>query len=75
MLCLLLEESGYAVIQCERQAAERVLDKKAGALCLMMTTDVCRRPHEQRSSSRVARIAIQLDVVVTSGPSADAAFA
>ena len=38
MLCLLLEESGYQVIQCESaEAAERVLDKNAGALCLMLT--------------------------------------
>ena len=38
MLCLLLEESGYQVIQCESaEAAERVLEKDAAALCLMMT--------------------------------------
>src|SRR5262245_18033835 len=38
MLCVLLEESGYQVIQCESaEAAERILDNNAGALCLMMT--------------------------------------
>ncbi|MGY3355960.1 CheY-like chemotaxis protein [Bradyrhizobium sp. GM0.4] len=38
MLSLLLEESGYDVIQCESaEAAELVLEKSAGALCLMMT--------------------------------------
>lgn len=38
MLSVLLEESGYRVIQCESaEAAERVLDKNAGALSLMMT--------------------------------------
>src|SRR3569833_3115025 len=38
LLCLLLEESGYQVIQCESaEAAERVLDKSAGALCLLLT--------------------------------------
>ena len=36
MLCVLLEESGYDVIQCESaEAAERVLEKSAGALCLI----------------------------------------
>ena len=38
MLSLLLEESGYQVIQCaSAEAAELVLDKNAGGLCLMMT--------------------------------------
>ena len=38
MLCLLLEESGYQVIQCESaEAAATVLENNASALSLMMT--------------------------------------
>lgn len=46
MICLLLEESGYDVIQCESaEAAELVLEKNAGALCLLMTDVQPRWPH------------------------------
>jgi two-component system cell cycle response regulator CpdR len=69
ILCLLLEESGYAVIQCESaEAAERVLDKNAGALCLMMT-DV--QLAGRMNGVELAHVAKdrnpKLDVVVTSG--------
>ncbi|MDD1537219.1 MULTISPECIES: response regulator [Bradyrhizobium] len=69
MLCLLLEESGYQVIQCESaEAAERVLEKSAGALCLMMT-DV--QLAGRMNGVELAHVAKdrnpRLDVVVTSG--------
>lgn len=69
MLSLLLEESGYQVIQCESaEAAERVLDKNAGALNLLMT-DV--ELAGRMSGVELAHIAKgrnpKLDVVVTSG--------
>ena len=69
MLSLLLEESGYQVIQCESaEAAERVLEKNAGALCLMMT-DV--QLAGRMNGVELAHIAKhrnpELDVVVTSG--------
>ncbi|RXG94026.1 response regulator [Bradyrhizobium zhanjiangense] len=69
MLCLLLEESGYQVIQCESaEDAERVLDKDAGALCLMLT-DV--QLAGSMSGVELAHVAKErnpkLDVVVTSG--------
>jgi CheY-like chemotaxis protein len=69
MLCLLLEESGYQVIQCESaEAAERVLEKNAGALSLMMT-DV--QLAGRMTGVELAHVAKdrnpKLDVVVTSG--------
>ncbi|WP_407176749.1 response regulator [Bradyrhizobium sp. STM 3562] len=69
MLCVLLEECDYDVIQCESaEAAERVLQKAAGDLALMMT-DVSLAGH--MSGVELAHIAKQhhpgLDVVVTSG--------
>jgi DNA-binding NtrC family response regulator len=69
MICLLLEESDYAVIQCESaEAAELVLDKYGSSLALMIT-DVSLAG--QMSGIALARIAIArnpgLDVIVTSG--------
>ena len=69
MLCLLLEESGYQVIQCESaEAATRVLEKNARALSLMMT-DV--QLAGRMSGVELAHVAKDrnpdLDVVVTSG--------
>lgn len=69
MLCLLLEESGYQVIQCESaEAAERVLDRDASALCLMLT-DV--QLAGRMNGVELAYVAKdrnpRLDVVVTSG--------
>ena len=69
MLSLLLEESGYHVIQCESaEAAERVLDKNAGALCLMLT-DV--QLAGRMNGIELAHVAKdrnpKLDIVVTSG--------
>lgn len=69
MLCLLLEESGYQVIQCESaEAAELVLEKSAGALCLMLT-DV--QLAGRMNGVELAHVAKdrnpKLDVVVTSG--------
>lgn len=69
MICLLLEESDYAVIQCESaEAAELVLDKHSGSLALMIT-DVSLAG--RMSGVELARIATArnpgLDVIVTSG--------
>jgi two-component system, cell cycle response regulator CpdR len=69
MLSLLLEESGYDVIQCESaEAAELVLDESAGALCLMMT-DV--QLAGRMNGVELAHVAKdrnpKLDIVVTSG--------
>lgn len=69
MLCLLLEECDYDVIQCESaEAAERVLQKTAGCLVLMMT-DV--QLAGRMNGVELARVAKDrnpaLDVVVTSG--------
>ncbi|TYO63958.1 response regulator [Bradyrhizobium hipponense] len=69
MLCLLLEESGYKVIQCESaEAAERVLEKSGGALCLMLT-DV--HLAGRMTGVELAHVAKgrypRLEVVVTSG--------
>jgi len=69
MVSMLLEESGYDVIQCESaEAAEIVLEKKAGALCLLMT-DV--QLAGRMNGVELAHIAKErnprLDVVVTSG--------
>jgi DNA-binding NtrC family response regulator len=69
MLGLLLEESGYAVIQCESaEDARRVLEQSDGALCFLMT-DVQLAGH--MSGVELAHLAKarnpRLDVVVTSG--------
>ncbi|MDH2347358.1 response regulator [Bradyrhizobium sp. SSUT18] len=69
MLSLLLEESGYQVIQCESaEAAERVLDRNVGGLCLMLT-DV--QLAGRMNGVELAHVAKhrnpKLDVVVTSG--------
>jgi len=69
MICVLLEESDYDVIQCESaEAAELVLDKFSSSLSLMMT-DVSLAG--QMNGVQLAHIARarnpDLDVVVTSG--------
>ena len=69
MLSLLLEESGYRVIECtSAEDAQRVLDKDATALCFLMT-DV--QLSGAMNGIELARIAKErnprLDVVVTSG--------
>jgi two-component system, cell cycle response regulator CpdR len=69
MICVLLEESDYDVIQCESaEAAELVLDKFSNSLSLMMT-DVSLAG--QMNGVQLAHIARarnpDLDVVVTSG--------
>ncbi|APG08525.1 hypothetical protein BKD09_09300 [Bradyrhizobium japonicum] len=69
MLSLLLEESGYQVIQCDSaEAAQRVLDRSAGALCLMLT-DV--QLAGRMTGVELAHVAKdrnpKLDIVVTSG--------
>jgi len=69
MLCVLLEESNYAVIQCESaEAAELVLDKYASTLALLIT-DVSLAG--RMNGVELARVATKrnpdLDVVVTSG--------
>jgi CheY-like chemotaxis protein len=69
MICVLLEESEYNVIQCESaEAAELVIDKVGGCLSLLMT-DV--NLAGRMNGVELARIAKErnplLDVVVTSG--------
>jgi two-component system, cell cycle response regulator CpdR len=69
MMCILLEESDYNVIQCESaEAAELVLDKYSNSLALMIT-DVGLAG--RMNGVELARIATsrnpRLDVVVTSG--------
>jgi two-component system cell cycle response regulator CpdR len=69
MICLLLEESDYDVIQCESaEAAELVLERNGGSLWLMMT-DVSLAGH--MNGIELAHIAKRrvphLDVIVTSG--------
>jgi DNA-binding NtrC family response regulator len=69
MLSLLLEESGYRVIECDRaEDAQRVLDEGVTALCFLMT-DV--ELAGAMNGVELARIAKErnprLDVVVTSG--------
>ena len=69
MMCLLLEESDYDVIQCESaEAAELILDRKGGSLWLMMT-DV--NLAGQMDGVELAHIAKErvpdLEVIVTSG--------
>ena len=69
ILCVLLEESDYHVIQCESaEAAELVIDEVGGRLSLLMT-DV--NLAGRKSGVELAYIAKarnpRLDVVVTSG--------
>ena len=69
MICVLLEESNYNVIQCESaEAAELVLDKFSSTLALMIT-DVSLAG--RMNGVELAHIATsrnpKLDVVVTSG--------
>ena len=69
MICVLLEESNYNVIQCESaEAAELVLDKCSNTLALLIT-DVSLAG--RMNGVELAHIATsrnpQLDVVVTSG--------
>jgi CheY-like chemotaxis protein len=69
MVCLLLEESGYDVIQCESaEAAEAVLERQNEAVCLLLT-DV--QLAGRMTGVELARIAMErnpgLDVIVTSG--------
>ena len=69
MICVLLEESNYNVIQCESaEAAELVLDKFSNSLALMIT-DVSLAG--RMNGVELAHIATsrnpELDVVVTSG--------
>ena len=69
MLSLLLEESGYEVIECaSAEAAERVLEEDDGAVCFLMT-DV--QLAGAMNGVELAHIAKErnphLDVVVTSG--------
>lgn len=69
MLSMLLEESGYQVIQCESaEAATRVLDKSAGALCLMLTDVQLAGRMNGVELAHVARDRNpRLEIVVTSG--------
>jgi two-component system cell cycle response regulator CpdR len=69
MICVLLEESDYDVIQCESgEAAELVLERDGEALCLLMT-DVHLAGH--MTGVELAHVAKQrvpdLEVIVTSG--------
>jgi two-component system, cell cycle response regulator CpdR len=69
MICLLLEESDFDVIQCESaEAAELVVEKVGGCLALLMT-DV--NLAGRMNGVELAHIAKErnpgLDVVVTSG--------
>ena len=69
MICVLLEESDYNVIQCESaEAAEVVIDKVGGCLSFLMT-DV--NLAGRMNGVELAHIAKErnplLDVVVTSG--------
>lgn len=69
MLCVLLEECDYDVIQCESaEAAECVLQKTAGCLALMMTDVELAGRMNGVELARVAKYHNPgLDVVVTSG--------
>jgi two-component system, cell cycle response regulator CpdR len=69
MLCVLLEECDYDVIQCESaEAAERVLDKTARCLVLMMTdVNLAGRMNGIELAHIAKRRNPGLDVVVTSG--------
>ena len=69
MLCVLLEECDYDVIQCESaEAAERVLQKTAGCLAFMMTDVQLAGRMNGVELAHVAKLHNPgLDVVVTSG--------
>jgi len=69
MLCVLLEECQYDVIQCESaEAAERVLQKSAGCLALMMTdVQLAGRMNGVELAHTAKFYNPRLDVVVTSG--------
>ena len=69
MICVLLEESDYDVIQCESaEAAEAVLDKISGSLVLLMTDISLAGAMNGVQLARIARARNpRLDVVVTSG--------
>lgn len=69
MICVLLEESNYNVIQCESaEAAELVLDKFSGTLVLMITdVSLAGRMNGVELAHIAASRNPELDVVVTSG--------
>lgn len=69
MIGMLLEESGYDVVQCESaEAAELVLEKNAGALCLLMTdVQLAGRMDGVELAYFAKERNPRLDVVVTSG--------
>jgi CheY-like chemotaxis protein len=69
MVCLLLEESDYEVIQCESgEAAELVLQANAGCLSLMMTDVNLAGPMNGVELAVIAKQSNpELDVIVTSG--------
>jgi two-component system, cell cycle response regulator CpdR len=69
MICLLLEESDYDVIQCESaEAAELVLDKLSNSLAFLMTDVSLAGRMNGVELAWIARARNpRLDVVVTSG--------
>jgi two-component system cell cycle response regulator CpdR len=69
MICLLLEESDYRVIQCESaEAAELVIEKVGGCLSLLMTdVNLAGRMNGVDLAYVARRHNPKLDVVVTSG--------
>jgi two-component system, cell cycle response regulator CpdR len=69
MICLLLEESDYDVIQCESaEAAELVLDKCSNSLAFLMTDVSLAGRMNGVELAWIARARNpRLDVVVTSG--------
>jgi two-component system cell cycle response regulator CpdR len=69
MICVLLEESNYDVIQCESaEAAELVLDKFSNSLAFLMTDVSLAGRMTGVELARIARARNPaLDVIVTSG--------
>ena len=69
MICVLLEESNYNVIQCESaEAAELVLDKCSNTLALLITdVSLAGRMNGVELAHIATSLNPQLDVVVTSG--------
>ena len=69
MLSLLLEESGYRVIECtSAEDAKRVLDKDAAGLCMLMTDVQLAGTMNGVELACIAKARNpRLDVVVTSG--------
>jgi two-component system cell cycle response regulator CpdR len=69
MLCVLLEQCDFDVVQCESaEAAERVLQKEARGLALMMTdVSLAGRMNGVELAYIAKRHNPELDVVVTSG--------